>query len=213
MEPSTARVFPGAVFGDGASIGDFCVIGQPAAGRKPGQDAVVIGEGAVIRSHTVIYGDVRIGRGFQTGHGALIREHTVIGDDCSVGSGSVIEFSVVIGNGVTLHSRCFVPEHSILEDGCWLGPGVVLTNARYPASVRAKQSLEGVRVGPAARVGANATILPGITVGAGCLVGAGSVVTQDIAPGVVVVGNPARPVGLVADLKDTHGPAYGEGSR
>lgn len=213
IEPTTSRVFPNVELGAGASIGDFCVIGQPAGGREPGQDAVVIGENAIIRSHTVIYGDVRIGRSFQTGHGVLIREHTVIGDDCSVGSGTVVEFSVVIEDGVRLHSRCFVPEHSILEAGCWLGPGVVLTNARYPASARAKEHLEGVRVGPAARVGANATLLPGITVGGGCLVGAGSVVTQDVAPGVVVVGNPARPVGLVADLTDTDGPAYGEGPR
>jgi len=56
----------------------------------------VIGDGAVIRSHTVIYAGNRIGRGFQTGHGVMIRESNTIGDEVSIGTGSVIEHHVVI---------------------------------------------------------------------------------------------------------------------
>src|SRR5262249_28158151 len=49
-----------------------------------------------------------------------------------------------------------------------------------------------------ASIGANATILPGLTIGANSLVGAGAVVTRDVPPNAIVVGNPARITGYVA---------------
>jgi acetyltransferase-like isoleucine patch superfamily enzyme len=194
-------------------VGDFCVLGQPARGRAAGQDRLSIGPDGVIRSHTVIYAGSSIGARVQTGHGVLIRESTLIGDNCSIGSGSVVEFAVVIGDRVRLHSQVFVPEYSVLEDDCWLGPRVVLTNARFPGSRRAKDTLEGVRIGRFARVGANATLLPGVVIGAGALVGAGAVVTRDVPPDTVVVGNPARPRGRVSELEDEGGLVYADASR
>ena len=191
-----------------STVEDYCILGHPPRGVAEEMLSVVIGAGAIIRSHTVIYAGVRIGERFQCGHGVLIRERTEIGSDCSVGSGSVIEFEVSVGDGVRLHSQCFVPEYSVLEDGCWLGPRVVLTNARYPSALRTKDLLEPVRVGKGAKIGANATILPGLKLGAGCLVGAGAVVVRDVSPGTIVVGNPAREIGLVSGLVDVGGPVY-----
>jgi len=190
-------------------VADFCVLGEPAKGREPGEDELWIGPDGTIRSHTTIYAGVRIGARVQTGHGVLIREHTRIGDDCSIGSGSVVEFAVVIGDRVRLHSQCFVPEYSVLEDDCWLGPRVVLTNARFPKSRGAKDTLEGVRICRLAKIGANATLLPGVVIGAGALVGAGAVVTRDVPPDTVVVGNPARPRGRASELRDEGGLVYG----
>ena len=207
-DEATFKRYPNVHLGERALIDEFCVLGHPARVREPGSAPVVIGDDAVIRSHSVVYGGVRIGDRFQSGHWILVREDTVIGDDCSIGSGTVIEFSVRIEDGVRLHSQCFVPEHSVLEAGCWLGPRVVITNARFPASPRTKSSLEPVLIKKGAKVGANATLLPGIVVGAGSLVGAGSVVTRDVPDDAVVVGNPARVAGLVSELRDKLGAVY-----
>ena len=212
MEPLQQGFYPNVQMGQDCSIGDFVVLGVPPKGVEPGELPLSIGQGAVIRSHGVIYAGSRIGERFQTGHGALIRESCTIGDDCSVGSGSILEFNVRLGNRVRLHSHVFVPEFSILEDGCWLGPNVVLTNAKFPLSKQAKETLAGVSVCRNAKVGANCTILPGVVIGEGALVGAGTVVTKNVPPGTVVIGNPGRVVGKVGHLQypGTDLPVYGE---
>jgi acetyltransferase-like isoleucine patch superfamily enzyme len=193
-------IHPNVIIGDGAVIGPFVVIGEPPRGAAPGELATVIGPGAIIRSHTVIYAGNVIGARFQTGHGALIRELNRIGDDVSIGSHSVIEHHVVIADRVRIHSNVFIPEFSILEEGAWVGPGVVFTNALYPLSPDAKKTLAGPHLLPGAKIGANATLLPGVTIGRDALVGAGAVVVHDVPDGAVVVGNPARVVKQVREI-------------
>jgi acetyltransferase-like isoleucine patch superfamily enzyme len=185
----------GVVLGPDSVIEELCVIGRhgPAA-------PTVIGAGAVVRSHTVIYAGSTIGPRFATGHHVLIRDSNTIGADVSVGSLSVVEHHVTIGDGVRVHSQCFIPEHSVLEAGAWLGPRVTLTNAPFPRCPEVSRCLVGVTIGRDARVGANATILPGVHIGRGALVGAGAVVTRDVAPGTVVTGPPARAVKSTDDL-------------
>ena len=194
------KVHPNVEIGRNAVIEDFVIIGTPPRGKKAGELKTVIGENAVIRSHTVIYAGNKIGDNFQTGHHVLVREDNVIGNDVSIGTSSVVEHHVRIGNGVRIHTSAFVPETSILEDGCWLGPHVVITNALYPLSPNVKKELRGATVKKNAKVGANATLLPGITVGENSLVGAGAVVTKDVPANSVVVGNPALPINTVDKL-------------
>jgi acetyltransferase-like isoleucine patch superfamily enzyme len=165
-----------------------------------GELETVLGSGAYVRSHTVIYAGNIIGNGFQTGNKANIRELNRIGDNVSVGTLSVIEHHVEIGNNVRIHSQAFIPEFSILEDDTWLGPNVVLTNAKYPLSQDVKRSLKGPWIKRGAKIGANATILPGVVVGENVLVGAGAVVVKDIPDGVVVAGNPARIIRQISEL-------------
>jgi len=206
-----ARVHDNVHLGDRVRVSEFVILGQPPGRSISGDLPLHIGDDSLIRSHTVIYAGTTIGRRFQTGHGALIREACVIGDDCAVGTGSVLEFRVRMGSSVRLHSRVFVPEFSILEDGCWLGPNVVITNARFPAAARTKETLEGVHIQRRAKIGANATLLPGVVIGEGALVGAGSVVTGNVPAWAVVYGCPARVAGDVRELKykDTGEAVYG----
>jgi acetyltransferase-like isoleucine patch superfamily enzyme len=191
---------PNVKLGFNVSIGRMSVIGQPPRGVLSGALAVLIGDDSEIRSHSVIYAGNVIGFGFQGGHGLFLREGNRIGDNVSIGTKTIVEHHVQIGSRVRIHSQAFIPEYSILEDDCWIGPNAVLTNADYPASRRSKDHLRGVLVRCGARIGANATILPGVVIGEGSLIGAGSVVTCDVEPGTVVVGNPARMIKQVRDL-------------
>ncbi|MCK5258525.1 MAG: transferase, partial [Thermoplasmatales archaeon] len=91
------------------------------------------------------------------------------------------------------------------------GPNVVLTNAKYPLSIKAKEFLEGVIIGRNAKIGANATILPGVIIGDNTLVGAGSVVTKSTHRDMVMAGNPAKIVGNIRDVTYPNGEeAYGD---
>ena len=199
MNPK-ATIHPNVTLGRNVRLGDHVVIGEPPRGATPGQLPTVIGDDAVIRSHTVIYAGNRIGRGFQTGHQVTIRENNTIGDDVSVGTGSVLEHHLDIQDGVRIHSQAFVPEMTVLRRGCWIGPRVCITNARYPLSPNVKNELVGADVGEGAKVGANATLLPGVKIGRHALVGAGAVVTKDVPEDAVVVGNPARTINSVTKL-------------
>jgi acetyltransferase-like isoleucine patch superfamily enzyme len=197
---SQAIIHPNVHIGADATIGPFVILGEAPRGHQPGDLQTVIGENAVIRSHTVIYAGNVIGDGFQTGHHVMIREANTIGDNVSIGTNTVIEHHVTIMDGARIHSNVFVPEYTTLHEGAWIGPNVVITNALYPLSPDVKETLVGATLMPGAIVGANATLLPGVTIGEKALVGAGSVVTRDVPPGKVVAGNPARIINDIDNL-------------
>jgi acetyltransferase-like isoleucine patch superfamily enzyme len=89
----------------------------------------------------------------------------------------------------------------VLEPGAWIGPRVTLTNAPFPRCPDVSRCIRGVRIGRDARLGANCTVLPGVHIGERALIGAGAVVTRDVPAEAVVVGNPARVVKYLSDLR------------
>lgn len=200
MISENARIYPKVLIGENCVIEDFTVIGVPPRGYEVGELATNIGKNAIIRSHTVIYAGNNIGDGFQTGNKANIRELNRIDDNVSIGTLSVIEHHVKIGKGVRIHTQAFIPEYTIIDDETWIGPNVVITNAKYPNSPEAKKELKECYVEKHAVIGAQSTILPGMRIGKWAIVGAGSVVTKDVPPGVVVVGNPARVINSTKKL-------------
>jgi len=200
MISERAIVYPNVKLGKNCIIEDFVIIGMPPKGYGAGELETIIGDNAIIRSHTVIYAGNKIGSDFQTGNKANIRELNQIGNNVSIGTLSVVEHHVKIGNNVRIHTQAFIPEFTILEDGCWIGPNAVITNAKYPNSPTTKKELRGPIIRKGAIIGANATLLPGVVIGKHALVGAGAVVTKSIPAGAVVAGNPAKIINLIDNL-------------
>jgi len=194
------KLYKNVVLGDNYNIGEFVIVGHPPKGESDGSLKTIIGENAVIRSHTTIYSGNIIGNNFQTGHHVMIREFNKIGRNVSIGTLSVIEHHVKIGNNVRIHSQAFIPEYTVLEDDCWIGPNVVVTNALYPLSPDVKKKLKGPTIKKGSKIGANATLLPGILIGENSLIGAGSVVTKNVPKNSVVAGNPAKVIKMISDL-------------
>jgi UDP-2-acetamido-3-amino-2,3-dideoxy-glucuronate N-acetyltransferase len=143
--------------------------------------SAIIDEGAVV------------GPGTRVWHFTHIMPLAVIGENCVIGQNVFIDNKVQIGSGVKIQNNVSVYHGVIIEDFAFLGPSVVFTNVINPRSfIERKKEFRTTIVGQGASIGANATILCGIRIGAYSLVGAGAVVTRDVLPYSVVVGNPAR---------------------
>lgn len=123
-----------------------------------------------------------------------------IGDGTRIGAFVEIQRNAVVGRHCKISSYSFVCEGVTIEDECFIGHHMIFVNDRYPAAVTADGALQEpddwrvveTRVCRRAFLGSGAVILCGVTIGEGALVGAGSVVTKDVEPYSVVVGNPAR---------------------
>jgi len=122
-----------------------------------------------------------------------------IGDDTKIGPFVEIQKGALIGKRCKIQSHSFICDGVNIEDECFIGHGVTF-NDRYPAAVHPDGSIiKGgewecipTRICKRASIGSNCVILCGITIGEGALIGAGTVVTKDVAPGLIVAGNPAR---------------------
>ena len=179
-----------AILGTNSIVGEYVVLGVYPANRS--LNKLIIGDNAIIRSHSVIYAGTMVGNDFQAGHGVLIREGNVIGDNVSIGSHTVVERENRIGNNVRIHSNCFIPEFVIIEDKVWIGPCVTILNVLHPPCPRFEDCARSVHIKKNAKIGGNVTIGPRVTIGENSLIGMGSVVTTDIPDNVVAYGNPAR---------------------
>jgi UDP-2-acetamido-3-amino-2,3-dideoxy-glucuronate N-acetyltransferase len=118
-----------------------------------------------------------------------------IGADCNICDGVFVEGGSVVGDRVTVKCGVQLWDGVTLEDDVFVGPNATFTNDLFPRSRQRDFELKPTLVRRGASIGANATLLSGITIGERAMVGAGAVVTRDVPPGAVVVGNPARIVG------------------
>lgn len=136
----------------------------------------------------------QIGEGTRIWQYVVVLPGAVIGRDGNICSHCLIENDVVVGDRVTIKCGVQLWDGVVLEDDVFVGPNVTFTNDRLPRSRNAAAQLLPTRVRKGASIGANATILPGLTIGEHAMVGAGAVVTKDVPPHTLVVGNPARAV-------------------
>ncbi len=149
---------------------------------------VVVGAGSKIWHFSHILGGVKIGKECVIGQNVMIGPDVLVGDYCK------------IQNNVSLYKGV------ILEEGVFCGPSCVFTNVNTPrATIERKDQFSTTHVKRHATIGANATIVCGVTLGEYCFVGAGSVVTKDVPPHALVVGNPAKQVGWVSHAGEVLG--------
>lgn len=198
-------IYDNVEIGDDSFIGPYCIIGEPSteyySNKKYIQKTTNIGKRAIIRSHTIIYEDVIIGNDFQSGHYAMIRENTKIGNHTSFGSYSELPGKSTIGNYVRIHSKVMLSEYNLIDDFVWIFPFVVLTNSKYPPH----GNLLTCHIKESAQIFSHAVILPGITIGKNSIVAAGALVTKDVGDERLVMGNPAKDIKSVREIRNEEG--------
>lgn len=119
----------------------------------------------------------------------------VVGDDVNINDHVFVENDVVIGDRVTLKSGVQVWDGIRLGDDVFVGPNATFTNDPFPRSKQYPDSFAQTIIEDGASIGGGAVILPGIRVGRKAMIGAGAVVTKNVPPYAIVVGNPGRIVG------------------
>ena len=126
-----------------------------------------------------------------------VRENAVLGKNCILGKNVYIDINAKIGNNVKIQNGANVYDGVTIEDDVFLGPSMTFTNDMFPRAFLDDWKITKTLVKKGASIGANATIICGITIGEYAMIGAGSVVTKDVPPHALVVGNPARQIGNV----------------
>ena len=153
-----------------------------------------------IHETAVIDEPCSIGVGSKIWHFSHIMKDAVLGNDCNLGQNVVISPRVTLGNNVKVQNNVSIYTGVICEDDVFLGPSMVFTNIVNPRSaVVRKDKYVKTLVQKGASIGANATVVCGNTIGSFAMVGAGAVVTKDVFPYALVVGNPAKQIGWVSE--------------
>ncbi|MEI6883631.1 MAG: acyltransferase [Bacteroidota bacterium] len=142
----------------------------------------------------------KIGKGVKIWHFTHIMKDCEIGEGCNLGQNVVVSPQVKLGRNVKVQNNVSIYTGVICEDDVFLGPSMVFTNVINPRShiLRRDQYLQTL-VKNGASIGANATIVCGHTIGEFAFIGAGAVVTKDVPPYALVVGNPGRHVGWMSE--------------
>ncbi|MBD2700667.1 N-acetyltransferase [Spirosoma sp. BT702] len=156
-------------------------------------------ESVFIHPTAVIDEGCVIGEGTKIWHFCHIMPGSTIGKGCNIGQNVVISPQVVLGNNVKVQNNVSIYTGVTCADDVFLGPSMVFTNVSNPRSaVNRRSQYEPTYVGKGASIGANATIVCGNTIGDYAFIGAGAVVTKNIPPYALFVGNPARQIGWIS---------------
>lgn len=140
-----------------------------------------------------------IGEGTKIWHFSHIMANCKIGNGCNIGQNVVISPEVELGNNVKIQNNVSIYTGVICEDDVFLGPSMVFTNVINPRShVNRRGQYAKTIVRKGASIGANATIVCGHEIGEFAFIGAGAVVTKEVLPYALVVGNPARQIGWMS---------------
>jgi acetyltransferase-like isoleucine patch superfamily enzyme len=195
----TAIVFPGTVLGDGCKILDYAVVGkQPTLSprsttKREELPPLQLGPGTIVSTGAIVFAGSRVGARVIVGDQACLRERCEVGDDVVIGRGSLIENDSTVGARTKIQAMAYVTAYSTLEEDVFIAPCVQTSNDNFMGRTERRHELrKGPTIRRGARVGVGAVLCPAVEIGEEAFVGAGAVVVGDVAPRVVVVGNPAR---------------------
>lgn len=142
----------------------------------------------------------QIGEGTKIWHFSHVMPRARIGAYCNLGQNVVVSPDVELGKNVKVQNNVSLYTGVICEDDVFLGPSMVFTNVSNPRSaINRRGEYERTLVKKGATIGANATIVCGIDIGEHAFIGAGAVVTREVKPYALVVGNPARHIGWMSE--------------
>jgi len=141
-----------------------------------------------------------IGEGSKIWHFSHIMPNCKIGEACNLGQNVVVSPNVILGKNVKVQNNVSIYTGVICEDDVFLGPSMVFTNVINPRSaIIRKTEYKETLIKKGASIGANATIICGNSIGEYAMIGAGAVVTKDVKPYALVVGNPSKQIGWVSE--------------
>lgn len=142
----------------------------------------------------------QIGKGTKIWHFSHIMPNCTIGENCNLGQNVVVSPKVILGNNVKVQNNVSIYTGVVCEDDVFLGPSMVFTNVINPRSaVNRKNEYLKTHVGEGASIGANATIVCGNNIGKFAFIGAGAVITKEIPPYSLWVGNPAKQIAWMSE--------------
>ena len=205
VHPS-AIVYEGTLLGEGVRVLEGAVVGkQPAlsprsTAKREQLPPTVIGDGTIVSTGAIVFAGSTIGARVILGDQSCVRERVQVGDDVVLGRGSYIENDTTVGALTKIQADAYITAYSTLEDNVFVAPCVVTTNDNWMGRTEQRfGNVKGPTIRRGARIGGGAILCPAVEVGEEAFVGAGAVVTKDVPPRTVVVGNPARVLRQVPD--------------
>ena len=156
--------------------------------------------GVFIHPTAEVNENAKIGKGTYIWNQVQIRENAIIGKKCILSKGVYIDLDVHIGNNVKIQNGVSIYKGATIEDDVFIGPHAVFTNDLQPRVFNTEWEITETLLRKGCSIGANATIVAGNVIGPYSMVAAGAVITQDVAPFSLVMGNPARIVGFVCKM-------------
>ncbi len=151
-------------------------------------------------STAIIDDGCKIGKGTKIWHFSHLMSNCTLGENCNLGQNVVVSPQVILGKNVKVQNNVSIYTGVTCDDDVFLGPSMVFTNVINPRSaINRKNEYAKTHVGKGASIGANATIVCGHNIGEYAFIGAGAVVTKNIPPYSLWIGNPAKQVGWISE--------------
>jgi len=150
-----------------------------------------------VHPSATVASSAKLGAGTKVWINVQIRENASIGENCIVSKDVYIDHAVVIGDRCKIQNSVSIYHGVSIGNDVFVGPNSCFTNDRIPRAFNTDWKVTPTMIQDGASIGANATIICGITIGEFSMIAAGSVVTHDVEPFTLVMGNPARPVARI----------------